>query len=82
MAITASEARKDLFGLIAEVNEDRSAVEITSKRGNAVLISAEEFAAWQETAYLFRSPSNAKRLREGLDQVERGDFAAHELDRA
>lgn len=82
MAITASEARRELFGLIAEVNEDRTAVEITSKRGNAVLISAEEFAAWQETAYLFRSPKNAKRLREGLDQAERGDYATHELDRA
>lgn len=82
MAITASQARSELFGLIASVNDDRTAVEITSKRGNAVLISAEEFAAWQETAYLFRSPINAKRLREGLEQVERGEFAAHDLDRA
>lgn len=46
MSITASEARKQLFPLIEQVNNDRIAVEITSRRGNAVLISAEEFAAW------------------------------------
>ena len=38
MAITASEARKNLFPLIEQVNNDRTPVEITSKRGGAVLI--------------------------------------------
>lgn len=52
MAITASEARKNLFPLIQQVSDDRAAIEITSKRGNAVLMSAEDYAAWQETAYL------------------------------
>ena len=50
VAITASEARRALFPLIEKVNDDRSAIEITSKRGNAVLMSAEDYAAWQETA--------------------------------
>ncbi len=45
MSITASEARKQLFPLIEKVNNDRVAVEITSRRGNAVLISADEYAA-------------------------------------
>ena len=39
MAITASEARADLFGLIEQVNLDHTEVEITSKRGSAVLMS-------------------------------------------
>ena len=40
MAITASEARRELFPLIEKVNDDRTAIEITSKdRGNAVLMS-------------------------------------------
>lgn len=34
MAITASEARKQLFPLIEEVNLDRAPIEITSKRGD------------------------------------------------
>ena len=39
MSITASEARRTLFPLIEQVNDDRTAVEITSKRGNAVFFS-------------------------------------------
>lgn len=62
MAITASEARRTLFPLIERVNNDREAVEIVSRKGSAVLMPADEYAAWKETAYLFRSPRNAQRL--------------------
>ncbi len=82
MAITATEARRSLFPLIEKVNDDRSPIEITSKRGNAVLMSAAEFAAWQETAYLFRSPANARRLLDAADAAQRGETAEHQLDRA
>ncbi len=81
MAITASEARRELFPLIQRVNDDRTSVEITSKRGNAVLMSADEFAAWEETAHLFRSPANARRLLDAADAAERGEVAEQELDR-
>ena len=79
MSVTASEARKNLFPLIERVNNDRVTVEITSRRGNAVLISADEFAALEETAYLLRVPANAKRLVEGLQQARAGDRQEHEL---
>jgi len=79
MAVTASEARKNLFPLIERVNDDRVTVEITSRRGNAVLISADEFAALAETAYLLRVPANAKRLVESLLQARAGDLQEHEL---
>jgi len=79
MSITASEARKQLFPLIERVNNDRDTVEITSRRGNAVLISAEEFSALQETAYLLRVPANAKHLLESLQQALVGERYAHEL---
>ena len=80
MSITASEARRTLFPLIEQVNDDRIPVEITSKRGNAVLISAEEFDAWQETAHLFRSPANARRLLDAAEAAERGEYVEHTLD--
>lgn len=80
MAITASEARRTLFPLIEQVNDDRMPVEITSKHGNAVLISAEEFDAWQETAHLFRSPANARRLLDAAEAAERGKYVEHALD--
>lgn len=79
MSITATEARKQLFPLIERVNNDRVAVEITSRRGNAVLISADEFAALEETAYLVRVPANAKRLLESLQQARSGDRHEHAL---
>ncbi len=81
MAITASEARRELFPLIEKVNDDRTSIEITSKRGNAVLMSADEYAAWQETAYLFRSPTNARRLLDAAEAAVRGETAEHSLDR-
>ncbi len=79
MAITASEARKNLFPLIEQVNEDHTAVEITSRRGSAVLMSREDYDALQETAYLLRVPANARRLLESLDQARRGERQEHDL---
>jgi len=80
--ITASDARKSLFPLLGKVNEDHSAVTITSKAGNGVLMSEEDYEAWQTTMHLFSSPANARRLVEALDRTERGEFEPHELDRA
>ena len=79
MSVTASEARKNLFPLIERVNNDRVTVEITSRRGNAVLVSADEFAALEETAHLLRVPANAQRLIESLQQARAGDRQEHEL---
>ncbi|MGO4534504.1 type II toxin-antitoxin system Phd/YefM family antitoxin [Leifsonia sp. 2MCAF36] len=62
MAITASEARSDPFGLIERVNLDQTAVEIISKRGSAMLTSKDEYDALVDTAYLLRSPTNTRRL--------------------
>ena len=81
MAITASEARKNLFPLIEQVNEDRTPVEITSKRGDAVLIGIDDYRALEETAYLLRSPANVRRLLESLDHARSGSVDEHELDR-
>lgn len=79
MAVTASEARKNLFPLIEQVNEDRMTIEITSKRGDAVLMSKADFDALEETAYLLRVPANARRLLESLTQAIAGDRVEHGL---
>lgn len=81
MAITASEARRNLFPLIEQVNDDRTPVEITSKRGDAVLIGVADYRALEETAYLLRSPANVRRLLEGLHQARIGHTQEHDLDR-
>lgn len=72
MAITASEARSDLFGLIERVNLDQTEIEITSKRGSAILMSKDEYDSLVETAYLLRSPANARRRMSALGQVGAG----------
>lgn len=79
MAITASEARKNLFPLITKVNEDREPIEITSKHGDAVLMSRADYDALTETAYLLRVPANAKRLLESLVQASAGQRDEHRL---
>jgi antitoxin YefM len=81
MAISASEARRNLFPLIEQVNSDHEPVEIVSRAGSAILLSADDFRALEETAYLLRSPANARRLLDAMDAVRRGDVVAYELDR-
>lgn len=79
MAITASEARADLFGIIERVNLDRTEVEITSKRGAAVLMSKDEYDSLIETAYLLRSPRNARRLLASLEAARAGAAVERDL---
>ena len=79
MAITASEARNSLFPLIEQVNDDHLPIEITSKRGDAVLMSKADYDALNETAYLLRVPANTRRLVESLDQAAAGERREHEL---
>lgn len=79
MSVTASEARKSLFPLIQQVNDDHVPVEITSKRGSAVLMSLADYQALQETAHLLRVPANARRLLESLAQAQGGERQEHEL---
>ncbi|MEU5519626.1 type II toxin-antitoxin system Phd/YefM family antitoxin [Streptomyces sp. NPDC093250] len=79
MSITASEARQNLFPLIEQVNEDHAAIHITSRKGNAVLMSEEDFNSWTETVHLLRSPKNARRLLDSIAEAEAGKGQHREL---
>ena len=81
MAVTASEARRNLFPLIQQVNEDRAPVEITSRNGDAVLMSRADYDALEETAHLLRVPANARHLMESLAQARAGERQQHDLER-
>jgi antitoxin YefM len=72
VAITASEARKRLFPLIKQVNDDRAPVEIISNHGRAYLVAADDYESMQETDYLLRSPANAARLMAAAEEARRG----------
>lgn len=79
MAVTASEARAQLFPLIEQVNADQEPVEIVSKKGTAFLVSEAQYRSMTETAYLMRSPANAERLLAGVAQVAAGKATEREL---
>jgi len=79
MAVTATEARKRLFPLIEQVNDDQVPVEILSKHGTAYLISAAEYHSLRETAYLLRSPANAEHLTASLAELRAGNVEEHDL---
>ena len=57
----ATAARKNLFQLIATANQDSVPVHITSPRGNAVLLSEEEYNGLVETLYLQSIPGMTER---------------------
>jgi len=75
MSISATEARRTLFPLIERVNTDHTPVRISSKSGDVVLMSADDYDAWQETVYLLRSPANARRLMEAVARDKAGEAA-------
>lgn len=79
MSLTASQARAELFPLIAQVNEDAKPLHITSKAGNAVLVGESEWESILETLLLFTNPINAKRLLEGLEQANSGKGKRYEI---
>lgn len=65
--LTASEARASLYRLIDETSESHQPVLITGKRHNAVLVSADDWAAIQETLYLLSVPGMRESIREGME---------------
>ena len=64
--LTATEARSKLYRLIDETTNSHQPVIITGKRGNAVLVSEEDWQSLQETIYLLSIPGMRKSIREGL----------------
>lgn len=65
--------RAHLASTLDKVNDDHKPILITRQNGKpAVVISLEDFQAYEETAYLMASPKNAERLNQAIAQVEAG----------
>lgn len=72
-AITYTEAREKLADTISKVCENHDPVVITKRRDAAVvMISLEDYESLVETSHLLRSPRNARRLLESIQQLEEG----------
>ena len=79
-AITYTAARQNLAKTMEKVCQDHAPVIVTSKTCDSVVImSLEDFAALEETAYLLRSPKNTRRLIESITQLENDKGTEKEL---
>lgn len=76
--LTASEARASLYRLMDEAAQSHEPIVITGRRHDAVLVSAEDWHAIQETLYLLSVPGMRESIKEGLaEPLER---CSEELD--
>ena len=70
-AISYTNARSNLAKTMEKVCDYHDPVIITRRNeGSVVMMSLEDFQALEETAYLLRSPKNARRLLESVAQLE------------
>jgi len=72
-AINYSDLRQNLKSVMDNVISSHEPVIVTRRNSdNVVLMSYEDFASIEETAYLLKSPKNAERLRESIRSFEKG----------
>lgn len=72
-ALSYSAFRTNLASILDKVNDDHKPIMITRQNGKpAVVISLEDFHAYEETAYLMASPKNRQRLNESIAEIEAG----------
>lgn len=72
--VSYTDLRQNLARYLDEAVTSRAPILVTRQggKGNVVLLSEEEFAGWQETVHLLRSPANAKRLLASTGAADEG----------
>lgn len=79
-AMTYTEARETLAVTIRRVCRDHVPVIITRKREDSVVMMAQEdYDSLTESAYLLRSPKNARRLLDSIMELESGKGQERQL---
>ena len=72
-SISYTAARENLAETINKVCQDDAPIVITRRRDQSVvMLSLAEYEALQETAYLLRSPANARRLIGAVEALTKG----------
>ena len=80
-AISYTAARENLASTMDKVCEDHAPIIITRNRDQAVvMMSLEDYEALEETAYLLKSPKNAKRIMSAIAQLDAGKGVRHAVD--
>lgn len=77
---TYTEFRQNLAGYMDDVVASRTPLLVTRQgHKNVVVMSEEEFAGWEETVHLLRSPANAARLLASIAEADAGAAETHDL---
>ena len=72
-SVSATNARNNLFDLIAQAGKPGSFVSITHRDlPGVVLMSYEEFEGWEETMEILADPSLVAQIQSGLNEVNSG----------
>lgn len=80
-AISYTAARANLASTMERVCNDHEPLIITRcGQASVVMLSLEDFQALEETAYLLRSPENARRLLAAVAQLDAGAGQERKLD--
>ncbi len=78
--LSYTESRAKYAEVLDAVVNDREEVVITRAGHEPVVImSLQDFESLRETAYLMRSPANARRLLDAMERLEAGNGQPHDL---
>ena len=78
--MTYSESRARYAETLNAVTDDREEVVITrAGHDPVVMVALDDYESLKETAYLLKSPENARRLLASIDRLEHGDGVVHDL---
>ena len=72
MTVTATEARQNLFKLVRKSVKGHIPVKITSKEGDAILVSEEDYEGLLETLELLSVPGMRKSIQEARADIRAG----------
>ena len=74
--IPISEARKNIFGIVAEVQSPNKVYTLTADgKAKAVIMSAEEYESWIETMEVLRDcPNILQEIRETDEAIRTGEY--------
>ena len=71
--------RTNLKEVLDNVIEENELVIINRGAKNVVMISLDEYNAWQETIYLLKSKANRDRLERAIDRANKNEFVEKDL---
>jgi antitoxin YefM len=78
--VTYTQLRANLADLMDQVCDDHAPLVVTRQNARSVvMVSEEDYEGLMETVHLLRSPANALRLLQGIEQANSGKLARHEL---